>query len=98
MTKNCQTEYLHCFTAIPLPMHCLLSSWYTDHQVGIQVRTGVGLLHLPSSTSVTGLLAICCLLGMEWQIWLEKLLLPETILLQEEGGLARELFNEQLDS
>ena len=55
------------------------------------------LLHLPSSTPVTGLRTICGLLGMEWKIWQEKLILVQAIRLQEEGGLAKELFQEQVN-
>jgi hypothetical protein len=41
--------------------------------------------------------AICGLLGMKWRVWEEKICLVKAIREQEDGSLAKEVLNEQLE-
>lgn len=57
------------------------------------VRT---LLHLPDSTPVSALRAITGLLGMQWRVWQEKLMLVLAIRQLGDDTLARQVFDQQV--
>ena len=54
------------------------------------------LLALPLSAQRASLRAALGLQGMKWRVWEAKILLVQAIRRQEEGGLAREVLEEQL--
>ena len=56
------------------------------------------LLRLPSSTVLVSYRAELGLLGMKWRIWESKLLLAASILEQEDGVLARQVMEQQLEA
>ena len=55
------------------------------------------LMALPFSAPRASLRAALGLLGGKWRVWEAKLLLLQAIRRQEEGGLAREVLEEQVD-
>ena len=54
------------------------------------------ILCLPHSTPKPSLRAVCGLLGIKWRIWTKKIMLILAIRGLEEGDLAREVFEVQL--
>ena len=62
----------------------------------LQDTFGRVLLSLPLSAPKASLRAALGLMGMKWRVWEAKILLAQAILRQEEGGLAREVLEEQL--
>ena len=55
------------------------------------------MLSLPASAQGASLRAALGLVGMKWRVWEAKILLIQAIRRQEEGGLAKEVLNEQID-
>ena len=63
----------------------------------MQDTFGKVLLSLPVSAQGASLRAALGLVGMKWRVWEAKILLIQAIRRQEEGGLAKEVLNEQID-
>ena len=63
----------------------------------IQDTFGRVLLALPLSAQGASLRAALGLLGMKWRLWELKIQLIQAIRRQEEGQLAREILEEQLE-
>ena len=58
---------------------------------------GKVLLSLPSSAQGASLRAALGLVGMKWRVWEAKIALVQAIRRQEEGGLAKEVLEEQIE-
>ena len=67
-----------------------------DRLDAIQDLFGQVLLQVPQSTPRLAIRGALGLLGMKWRVWQEKVLLLLAIQEQEEGGLAKEVLEEQL--
>jgi hypothetical protein len=98
-----------CQAALDMYEACIIPSLLTNAGTWVEISEGAiemlddlqdtfgrVLLSLPLSTPRASLRAALGLLGMKWRVWEQKILLVQAIKQQEEGGLAREVLEEQL--
>ena len=99
-----------CQSALDLYESCLIPSLLTNAGTWVEISEeaikmldriqdtfGRVLLALPLSAQGASLRAALGLLGMKWRVWELKIHLIQAIRRQEEGGLAREVLEEQLE-
>ena len=98
-----------CQSAIDIYESCIIPSLLTNAGTWVQMSEesvnrlddlqdtfGRVLLSLPLSAPRASLRATLGLQAMKWRVWEAKILLVQAIRRQEEGGLAREVLEEQL--
>ena len=99
-----------CQFALDLYEACIVSSLLSNAGTWVEISDesvklldklqdtfGKVLLALPASAQGASLRAALGLVGMKWRVWEAKIALLQAIRSQEEGGLAKEVLNEQID-
>ena len=96
-------------SAIDMYEACIISSLLTNAGTWVEMNEesvnrldniqdtfSRALLALPLSAPRASLRASLGLPGLKWRVWEQKILLAQAIRQQEEGGLAREVLEEQI--